>query len=87
MKTIYNNDNYTLTKPKNCYDMNYHLYDKNERKEYLVDIDSVWISESEFENADEMIVEDGYVLDIEYYNPVNANILKMEYAWKVIDMQ
>ena len=79
-KIIYNNNSYTLTKPKNTQDMNYHLYDKQERKEYLIDIESVWKTADDFDN------DDAYILDIDYDNPDNADILKTDYAWKVLDI-
>jgi len=32
---------YVMTHPKNSWDMNYHLYDKVENIEYLIDIDDI----------------------------------------------
>lgn len=40
-KIIQEEGNFILTKPKNTWDMNYHLYSLLERVEYLIDIDDL----------------------------------------------
>ena len=39
--------NYTLYAPRNTWDMNYHILDKNKRVEYLIDICDVTNDEND----------------------------------------
>lgn len=81
-RTVYNggqviteNEVMILTRPKHSWDTNYHAYDKDNRIEYLIDINDVVDTEEGWENGG-VLWEEFKQVDLE---------LSIEYAWKAFD--
>ena len=80
MIIVKENKDYRLTRPYNCYDMNYHVLEKATRKEYLIDIGDVYSMED--------LNHDGLS---EYPDIIWDELKELEnmeeilyYAWKVV---
>ena len=74
-KVITENEQVILTQPGNSWDTNYHAYDKDNRIEYLVDINDVVDTEEEW--------EDGGVL-WEDFKQGDLTLI-IENAWRAFD--
>lgn len=71
---ISQNDRYTVTKPKNTWDMNYELHDNVEKVVYLIDVDD--ICPAYYDDYEGILYDDLVGLEIDSIKDV---------AWKVID--
>lgn len=73
---IAENEKYLLKRPLNCWDMNYHLIEKETGKDYLIDIDDVASDEKESEE---------YNLGLTFSDLQNLDTdLLIENSWKVL---
>ncbi|HJG23233.1 MAG TPA: hypothetical protein K8V64_09285 [Enterococcus durans] len=74
---IAENEKYLLKRPLNCWDMNYHLIEKETGKDYLIDIDDVASDEKESEE---------YNLSLTFSDLQNLDTdLLIENSWKVLE--
>lgn len=74
---IAENEKYLLKRPLNCWDMNYHLIEKETGKDYLIDIDDVASDEKESEE---------YNLFLTFSDLQNLDTdLLIENSWKVLE--
>lgn len=74
---IAENEKYWLKHPLNCWDMNYHLIEKETWKDYLVDIDDVADNQQELEKYDlNLLFSDLQNLEID---------LIKENSWKTLE--
>lgn len=74
---IAENEKYLLRRPLNCWDMNYHLIEKETGKDYLIDIGDVADNEEEREKYDlNLLFSDLQNLDID---------LLIENSWKTLE--
>lgn len=74
---IAENEKYLLKRPFNCWDMNYHLIEKETGKDFLVDIDDVADNQQELEKHDlSLLFSDLQNLDID---------LIKENSWKTLE--
>ena len=74
---IAENEKYLLKRPLNCWDMNYHLIEKETGKDYLIDIDDVASDEKESEEYNlALLFSDLQNLDTD---------LLIENSWKVLE--
>ena len=63
---IAENEKYLLKRPLNCWDMNYHLIEKETGKDFLIDIDDVADNEKELEQYDlNLLFSDLQNLDVD----------------------
>lgn len=79
-KLICKKGDYSLYHPHHSWDMNYHLVNEVEKKDYLIDIDEVY-DRDEVEDEDDfggMYWDEFKVLD-------DIDTI-LEYAWKVLDL-
>ena len=75
-EVINETDSYVLTLPKNNWDMNYHLHEKESGKDFLVDIGDVQDTEEEVE-------EYGGILFCELSTMEDIESIK-EVSWKTV---
>lgn len=74
---IAENEKYLLKRPLNCWDMNYHLIEKETGKDFLIDIDDVASDEKESEE---------YNLSLLFSDLQNLEIdLIKENSWKTLE--
>ena len=74
---IAENEKYLLKRPLNCWDMNYHLIEKETGKDYLIDIDDVASDEKESEE---------YNLSLTFSDLQNLDTdLLIENSWKTLE--
>lgn len=74
---IAENEKYLLRRPFNCWDMNYHLIEKETGKDFLVDIDDVADNQQELEKHDlNLLFSDLQNLEID---------LIKENSWKTLE--
>lgn len=74
---IAENEKYLLKRPLNCWDMNYHLIEKETGKDFLIDIDDVASDEQESEEYNlALLFSDLQNLDVD---------LLIENSWKVLE--
>lgn len=70
-------DGFTLFRPFNSWDMNYHLIEDSTGTDYLIDIDTVYDCSEEAEN------EGGLFWD-EFCKLMDIGVI-IEYAWKILE--
>lgn len=74
---IHEKERYVLTKPRNEWDTNYHLHDRNLGVEYLIDFEDVQDNESDIEEYGGILFSDFEVLsDIEEIKLLSWKIVK-----------